>query len=273
MIGAVTPVGEGLQVTAIAVGAAVVMWLLLTRAGHRFVDRVDAQRQQEGTIAAGERAQRMRTLWTMLRSFILVVMSVSLVLVLLAVWGVPTGPLVAVGSVLGVAVGFGAQNLVRDVIAGVLIIAEGQYSIGDTIEVAGVSGEVEAIRLRTTVLREEDGNVHHVPNGQINVTTNLTRGYSRVVMNVEVAYDTDLERATAVLEDELASFVDDPAWATQLLSAPEVLGVEELGASSLKLRVVFTVEPHSRLPARRAFLGRVKRRFDQEGISFPDGKG
>lgn len=270
MIAALTPVGDGLQVTAIVVGVAAVSWLLLTRAGHRFVDRVDAQRQQEGTIAAGERAQRMRTLWTMLRTFILVVMTVSLVLVLLAVWGVPTGPLVAVGSVLGVAVGFGAQNFVRDVIAGVLIIAEGQYSIGDTIEVAGVSGEVEAIRLRTTVLRQQDGNVHHVPNGQIDVTTNLTRGYSRVVIDVEVAAATDLEHATTVLDEELASFADDPAWSSQLLSTPEVLGVEELGGSSLKLRVMFTVEPRSRLPARRALLGRVKRRFDQEEIAFPD---
>lgn len=273
MIAAVTPLEEGLVVTAVVVAVAAVVWALLTRAGHRFVGRIEARREEEGTIVAGERAQRTKTLWSMLRMFLFVVMTVSVVLVLLSVWGVPTGPLIAVGSVLGIAVGFGAQDFIRDVIAGVLIVAEGQYSIGDTVRIAGVEGEVEAIRLRTTVLRQADGNLHHVPNGQIEVTTNLTQEFSQVIVDLGVSYDTDLDRVMAVVADEMAAFADDPGWRRRFLAEPELLGVEELAAWAIKLRVVLRVEPDARLDTKREFLRRIKARFDREGIVIPSPHG
>lgn len=269
MTAAITPLAEGLGATGVVIGVAVATWLVVTWVGHRFVDRVRTEGDREGTIAAAERTKRVNTVWTMLRRILSAVLVIAVVLILLSVWGIPTAPLIFLGSAFGVALGFGAQNVVRDVIAGLLIIGEGQYGIGDRVQIAGVTGNVETILLRTTVLRELDGNVHHVPNGLVQVATNLTRDYGQVVIDMTVPNEVDLERVTAVLEEEAAAFAADPEWEGRLLSSPEVLGLEELGSSSVKMRLVFKVEPNSRWPARRAFLRRVKVRFDREGIPPP----
>ncbi len=269
LIAAAPPLREGLIQSAVVVAMLLVVWLVLRRGGHRLMKRLVARASSEGGVRGDERAQRIRTLWVVARMFVLILLGVALVLLLLDVWGVPIGPFLAVGSVVGVAIGFGAQDLVKDVIAGLFIIAEDQYGIDDVVRIGGVSGKVEAIRLRTTVLRDLDGNVHHVPNGQVTVASNLTQEFSQVVIDLGVSYETNVDRAIDVITDEVNRFVADPEWASAFLDPPEMLGVERFDDSAIVIRLMFKVHPAFRWSSRREFLRRIKKRFDADGISIP----
>ncbi len=260
---------EGLIQTAVVVAVFAVAWLILNRVGHRLIDRMVERAAAEGGVHGDERAQRIKTLWQVGRMFILILLGVALALVLLDVWGVPIAPFLAVGSIIGVAIGFGAQDLVKDIIAGLFIIAEDQYGIDDIVKIGGVSGKVEAIRLRTTVLRDLDGNVHHVPNGQVTVASNLTQVYSQVVVDLGVSYETNVDHAIEVVTDEATRFARDPEWEAAFLDPPEMLGVDRFDDSAIVIRVVFKVHPAFRWSSRREFLRRAKNRFDVEGISIP----
>jgi small conductance mechanosensitive channel len=251
----------------VVVVGAVVLWWIFRRLGRKTVDRMVSRR---GDDAAGtDDVQRINTLWRVLQTVVVVLAIVVVVLTIMMIWGLPIGPLVAVGGAVGVAVGFGAQSFVKDVIAGFLIVAEHQYSIGDVVRIADVSGEVETIRLRTTVLRDLDGNVHHVPNGAIIVASNYTQKFSQVVVDVNVAYDQDIDEAIAVIRDELDLFATDAEWEGAFMDAPQVLGVDALGDSSVKVRVLLKVDPAARWTSRREFLRRIKLRLDREGIEIP----
>lgn len=257
---------EVLASIVVLVGALVIWWLF-RRVGRKTVDRMVSNR---GADAAGtDDIQRINTLWRVLQTLAVVVVIVTVGLTIMMIWGLPIGPLVAVGGVVGVAVGFGAQSFIKDVIAGFLIVAEHQYSIGDVVRIADVSGEVQTIRLRTTVLRDLDGNVHHVPNGAITVASNYTQEYSQVVVDIDVAYDQDIDEAIAVISDELERFAADPEWEVLFMDAPQLLGVEALGESSVKVRALLRVNPSARWTSRRELLRRIKNRLDGEGIGIP----
>ena len=191
------------------------------------------------------------------------------VLTIAIVVGVPITPFLAVGSAVGVAVGFGAQDLVKDIIAGFFILAEDQYHIGDVVRIGGVAGAVEDIRLRVTVLRDLDGYVHYVPNGQIQVTTNLTQQFSQVVIDVGIAYRVDVDRALEVFGDELGRLASDPDWSNMIIEPPQILGVDALGDSAVVLRGVLKVGADDRWLVKREALRRVKNRFDAEDIEIP----
>ena len=257
---------EVLASVVVLIGALVVWWLF-RRLGHKTVDRMIGRRDDDA--AGTDDVQRINTLWRVLQTVGAVLIIVVVVLTIMMIWGLPIGPLVAVGGAVGVAVGFGAQSFVRDVIAGFLIVAEHQYSIGDVVRIADVSGEVQTIRLRTTVLRDLDGNVHHVPNGAITVASNYTQEYSQVVVDVNVAYGQDIDEAIAVISDEAGQFAADPEWENFFMDVPQLLGVEALADSSVKIRALLRVDPAARWTARREFLRRVKNRLDREGIEIP----
>jgi small conductance mechanosensitive channel len=263
------PLREGLIQSAVVVAVLAVVWVIVSRIGHRLIDRLVERASTEGGVRGDDRAQRIRTLWLVGRMFVLILLGVALALLLLDVWGVPIGPFLAVGSVVGVAIGFGAQDLVRDIIAGLFIIGEDQYGIDDIVRIGGVSGKVESIRLRTTVLRDLDGNVHHVPNGQVTVASNLTQVFSQVVVDLGVSYETNVDHGIEVIADEASRFAADPEWEEAFLDPPEMLGVDRFDDSAIVIRVVFKVHPAYRWSARREFLRRVKNRFDAEGISIP----
>ena len=269
LLGASPPLQEGLTQTGVVLVGMAIVWFVLDRAGRRFVGRLVDRATQEGDSRGDERAQRINTLWAVGRTFLLIVLVLAIALILLDVWGVPIGPFVALGSVIGVAIGFGAQDFVKDVIAGLFIIAEDQYGIDDVVRIGGVAGKVEAIRLRTTVLRDLDGNVHHVPNGQISVASNFTQEFSQVVLDLGVSYDTDVDGAMVVIADELRRFFEDAEWAAAFLDPPEVLGVERFDESAVVIRLTFRVHPAYRWTSRREFLRRIKIRFDEEGIEIP----
>ncbi len=249
---------------------AVVLAVLIARLGHRAVMRVYDRRTagiEEHLYEEGK--QRVETLWRVMRRILLIVVVVIAGLTLLAVWSVPIAPFLAVGSIVGFALGFGAQSFVKDLISGFFIISENQFSIGDVVRISDVSGTVDDIRLRVTVLRDAEGIVHYVPNGAITVASNLTQEFVSVVADVGVAYGEEVDRVIEVLSDEISGFASDAEWEDRFLEPPKVLGVQDLANWSVNVRVTLKVHADARWPVRRELLRRVKNRLDAEGIEIP----
>lgn len=249
--------------TAIVIGLLIVLYLVLLFVWRRMMARFE----KDGVLDARER--RYLTLSAFVRRILVIGLLVLAVISLLTIWGVNPTALLAVGGAVGIGLGFGAQNLVRDVIAGFLILAEDQYRIGDVIDVAGVSGEVEDINIRLTILRDSEGNVHYVPNGLIGVASNRTQEYADVRVDVGVGYREDIDRVLAVVKDELHRFAADEAWKAFVMEEPKVQGVQELGDSAVIIRSLVRVEAPERFRIRRELLRRIKNRFDAEGIEIP----
>lgn len=177
------------------------------------------------------------------------------------------GPLLASAGIAGVAIGLGAQSLVKDVLSGVFVILEQQFSVGDVVRIGALSGAVEELNLRTVVLRDGDGSVHIIPNGQIDKVTVLTRDWSRVLLNIDVAYDTDLAKASACLQGVLDAYA--AAHADLIIEPPEVLGVENLAESSVTIRAWMKVLPGKQWTISRALRAEIKNAFDAAGIEIP----
>jgi len=249
--------------TGVVVVGAALGWVVLTRSVAHWVERIAAG----DSISDAERRQRAATLWGGIKQVILVIILLVVVLTVMNIWSIPIGSFIAVGSAVGVAVGLGAQSVVKDVIAGFLILVEDQFSIGDVVNVAGVSGAVQEMRLRVTVLRDLDGYVHFIPNGSISVASNYTSTFSRVVITVGISYSSDIDKAIEVMGDELTEMAE--ANPEQILEPPQILGVEALGDSAVSLRALMVVGPEDRWTIRRQALRRIKLRFDREGIGIP----
>ncbi len=162
---------------------------------------------------------------------------------ILSEFNVPIAPALAGLGVAGVAVGFGAQYLIRDLIAGIFIIWENQYRVGDVAKIADIAGLVEEVHLRKTVLRDLDGIVHHVPNGEIKVASNYSRHFSRVNLNVSVGYGTDLDHAISVINRVGKELAEDKDWRKRIKSAPQVLRVDNLGDSGIDVKILGEVKP------------------------------
>jgi small conductance mechanosensitive channel len=257
---------KALYTVAVVVGA-VMIWFLIDWLVGRWI-RSKTSKVEEGDLSGQARVQRLGTLAASMEKLLGVVIVATVVIYTMIIWGIPVGPLIALGSVIGIAVGFGAQGFVKDVIAGFFVLVEDQYAIGDDVRLAGVEGKVVDIRLRTTVLRDLDASLHHVPNGEVRVATNLTPDYSRVVIDVGVTYDSDIDAAIAAISDEAIRMHADPEWEDAYAGEPQMLGVNELGDSAVTIRALFTTAPARRAAVRREFLRRVKYRLDAEGIEI-----
>ncbi|MBW3573080.1 MAG: mechanosensitive ion channel family protein, partial [Gemmatimonadetes bacterium] len=220
-----------------------------------------------GTITAQE--QRTRTLLSLLRSVGVVIIAVMTLFMVLGALGVLLGPLLAGAGVVGLAVSFGAQSLVKDVISGLFMLFENQFGVGDVIRIEGVSGAVEQMTLRIVVLRDVHGVVHIVPNGQITKVSNLTRSWARVVLDVGVAYKEDPDRVIQVMKQVGAELWDDPEWRPVLLEEIQVPGVESFMDSAVTFRMWAKVLPLKQWDVGRELRRRLKVRFDQEGIEIP----
>jgi len=179
------------------------------------------------------------------------------------------GPILAGLGIVGIAVGFGAQYLIRDLIAGVFILLENQYRVGDVAKVADIWGLVEEVNLRKTVLRDLDGAVHHVPNGEIRVASNYTRRFARVNLDISVAYDTDLDHAISVINRVCQELAADENWRERIITTPQVLRVNNLGDSGIDIKILGDVKPLEQWAVTGELRLRLKKVFDAEGIEIP----
>lgn len=214
-------------------------------------------------------AARAQTLALVLRSIASVLIWAIAVTMILGELGVNLGPLIAGAGIAGVAIGFGAQSLVKDFLSGIFMLVEDQYGVGDIIDVGEASGTVEAVTLRTTRIRSVDGTVWHVPNGTIDRVGNMSQQWARALLDVEVAYGTDVDEAQAVIKRVADSVHVDPAWRGRILEPPEVWGIESLGPDSISIRLVVKTRPGDQFPVMRELRRRLSEEFIHEGIEMP----
>ena len=215
------------------------------------------------------RESRAQSISVVLTSSAIVLIWAIAGLMILGILGVQLGPLLAGAGIAGVALGFGAQSLVKDCIAGLFMLIEDQYGVGDIADLGEAVGVVERFSLRTTVLRSIDGTVWHVPNGVVQRVGNRSQLWSVALVDVDVAYDTDLDEARALLERAATEVCELPDFAEQVLEAPQVLGVEALAADGISIRLTVKVMPGSQWVLQRALRQHVKQVFDGADIEIP----
>jgi moderate conductance mechanosensitive channel len=218
------------------------------------------------------RQVRLETLRGILVSTLRVFIVIAALISVLSEFGVNVTTLLAGVSILGLAVSFGAQSLVKDVITGFFILLEDQYGVGDVVRVNGkdgLSGGVEAVSLRTTVLRDLEGTAHVIPNGEIRTVSVLSKDWARAVSDVEIAQDVNLEIALELITKTATEFFNDPEWKDKFLEPPEVLGVQALTGVSVTLRTLFKVQPKTQWGVSREFKRRIKTAFDLAGLRGP----
>lgn len=240
----------------------ILRWLI-RRARSRIAERMTASRPGDAVAIRGRLETIAATLnWAL--TIFLVFLGTGLILGSL---GLDVTTLVAGVGVVGIALGLGAQMLVRDVINGLFILLENQYQVGDVVQVAGVSGQVIEINPRRTVLRDLDGNVHSVPNSAITVATNMTPGTSRINLDISVSYEEDIDRAIRIINEECARLAEERR--NDILEAPRVLRVDALGESGVVIKVLGEVRSFTKWELMGELRRRIKNRFDAEGIEIP----
>lgn len=253
-----------------------VMAILIVRLSrpfiHGIVKALMDREASEGTaqeLSAVELSKRMATIDSLgarvIRFFVIVVAG----LMILRELGLDIGPAIAGVGIVGIAVGFGAQHLVRDYLNGALILIENQFSRGDTVRLAGIAGTVEDFSLRRTTLRDLDGTVHTIPNGEITVASNLTRTWARINEDIQVAYDSDIERVTRIVEAVGREMFDDPIWKRRVLEPPVVDRVQSFDESGVSLKVLGVVRAEDRWVAAGEFRRRLLAAFAAEGVEIP----
>jgi len=224
---------------------------------------------EKDPLQAAEVKKRAHTLGNILRHTLLIVISFIAVLMILGELGIQLGPLLATAGIGALAIGFGAQSLVRDVISGFFIILENQYRIGDVIEVTGVSGMVESLSLRRTVLRDLEGRVHTIPNGEIKVVSNLSKEWSRSVLDVGISYGEDIDQVIKLLSQIGKELETEEPYKSAILEPLQILGVEKFGDSQLVIRIMVKTAPLKQWEIGRELRRRIKIRFDEKGIQIP----
>ncbi len=221
-------------------------------------------------LPSSVRSQQFRTLSSVSYSIGLFVIVFIASMQILALLGVNMGPLLASAGIAGLAIGFGAQTLVKDFINGFFILAENQYDIGDTVKIAGVQGVVEMMTLRRTVLRDADGTVHTVPSSTIQVVGNLTRDWTQVSLHVSVAYGVDSDRVIAVLQQVGAELASDPKFADMIVATPEVPGIDKVSGTSVDYLMLVKTKPGGQFAVKRELQRRIKASFEQNHIEPGD---
>ncbi len=222
-----------------------------------------------GAAPTEDEAQRASTLTRVIHSTTLVTMATVAGLMILRELNLDITPLIAGASVVGVAVGLGAQTLIKDVIGGFFILLEDQFAVGDAIQVGNIAGGVEKMTLRATFLRDLEGTLHVVPNGEMRIVSNRTKGWSRAVLNLGVAYEEDIGRVMAALGKIGHGLYQDEGFAPLLLEEPTVSGVEALGDWAMTIRIMVKTKPGKQWDVARELRRRIKESFEREGIEMP----
>lgn len=216
-----------------------------------------------------ERKKRTHTLSRVIRNTLLILIAVLVLFTILAEIGVNIGPALASLGVFGIAVGFGAQSLVKDVINGIFILMENQFGIGDVVKLGDVSGLVEEVNLRRTILRDLDGVVHYIPNGEIVIASNYTKEYSRVNMNISVSYDSDLDYVIDVINSVCSKLSKEKEWQPKVIKTPKVLRVDKFGDSGIEIKIMGDTTPRAQWEIMGELRRRLKKEFDKKSIEIP----
>lgn len=213
--------------------------------------------------------KRKETLMRIFNGIVKILLITIATLMILSEIGIKIAPILAGAGIAGIAVGFGGQYLIRDIITGLFIIIENQFRVGDVVSIKGVGGTVEDITLRMTTLRDLDGTVHHIPNGEITVVSNMSKYFSRVNLNIGVAYNTRLDHAIEVVNRVGKDLAEDPARKEHIISAPQFLRVDSLSDSSVDLKILGDTKPIMQWAVMGELRKRIKEAFDKEGIEIP----
>jgi small conductance mechanosensitive channel len=258
---------SGPLVVAVRILIIVIVALVLMRVMDRLV-RLFRERITRGMDDL-EQVKRAQTLGRVFRYLAAVVITVIAGAEILHELGVSLAPILGAAGVAGLAVGFGAQSLVKDYFTGFFILLENQLRQGDVAEVAGKAGLVEEVTLRYVRLRDYDGHVHFVPNNLITTVTNMGKEHARSVVDVGVAYREDVDQTLRIMRDVAEQMREDPVFGPKIMDEAEIVGVERWGDSAVILRLRFMVRPLEQWSVRREYLRRLKNRFDAEGIEIP----
>ncbi len=253
--------------TLIEIGAIVLVAAILSQVTIVLVRRF-TRRVEHASGPPTQVLRRAQTLASVMRSACLAVIWTVALISALGQAGVAVAPILAAAGIVGVALGFGAQNLVRDLLGGFFILLEGQYDVGDVVTVAAVSGTVEAVNLRTTVLRGEDGARHVVPNGEVRVSTNLTKTYSRYPLTIPVPYGQDVDTVIAVARRVAEQMRMDEPYRSLITRPFRVLGVENFGSGGVEVSCYVETRPGEQWVVGRELRRRLAAAFAAEGISF-----
>ena len=262
------------QIVVVALVAWVVL-RLLRRMGRRFINQAKARGADGVELGrdaglAGRRNQRLEALGALLNSIVSVVIWAAAILVVLGTtFGINIAPFLAGAGIVGIAIGFGAQDLVKDFVSGTFMLIEDQFAVGDVIDVGDATGVVEKITLRSTRLRDVNGTVWHFPNGEIRRVGNLSQEWSRALLDVGIGYGSDIDEASRIIESVSSEMAGEPEYASLFLDAPQVWGVENMAADSIVIRLVIKTVPGEQWAIGRELRRRIKLAFDEAGIEIP----
>jgi moderate conductance mechanosensitive channel len=228
------------------------------------------RRYMAGRVTSSDEGARIQTLARVFRNSAGVVIFVVAGTLILGELGISVAPILATAGVAGVAIGFGAQSLIKDYFTGFFLLLDDQVRVGDVVELAGKGGLVEEVTLRYVRLRDMDGHVHYIPNGEIKLVTNRTRGYATPVLDAAIAYREDTDAVLAMMREVAAQLRADPAWSERIVEDLEVIGVDRWADSAVVLRArIKVVPPIQQWNVKREFLRRLKKVFDERGIEIP----
>jgi moderate conductance mechanosensitive channel len=276
--------GDSLITLILRIVLVIAIAMLLRRLVNRTITRI-ALRMAEGTMSekirertrtifdgspvliSERRRQRAETMGSVLRSIASIIILGTASITVLGYLGLDLTPFLASASIVGVAVAFGAQNLVKDFLTGIFMLLEDQYGVGDVVDVGSAKGTVEAVTLRTTRLRDVNGVVWYVPNGEIKRVGNESQNWARVVLDVPVEYDADLDKVRTILADTASALAKDPPWDDVIIEDPTVWGVQALSGEAIVVRVVCKTAPGRQSDTARELRERVKKAFDSAGVN------
>jgi moderate conductance mechanosensitive channel len=276
--------GLAIRIFLIVVGIIVLRWLLLVMIRRIVTTVTQGVKKREGAadtkaldaspLARARIVQRARTIGLVLSNLLTAGLTISALIAILSELGIAIGALAAGAGILGAALGFGAQSLVRDFIAGLFIVVEDQFGVGDFVDLGSATGVVESIRLRVTQVRDTEGTVWYVRNGEILRVGNQSQGWSRIILDLPLAYNADLEKAKKVLEAAALKLAETPTMKSGLIGKPEIWGIQALAGEEVVFRLVQQVRPSKKDVLTRALRQEVKTALDKAGIklSTPDQK-
>ena len=221
------------------------------------------------SLTAEEEYRREDTLIRIINGTIRISIIIFIFLMILSEFGINIAPLIAGAGVVGLALGFGGQYLVRDIITGLFIILENQYRVGDVVTISGISGKVEDISLRVTVLRDADGTVHHVPHGEVKTVSNMAKGFARVNLEIDVAYESDIKKVKEVVDRVGEEIARDPDFKDNIIDAPKFLRIDSFKDSSIGIKIMGDTKPLAQWEIAGELRRRLKEEFEKEGIEIP----